>query len=489
MSASTILRLFAQFLVLPILSRFLGPSEFGLVSIAMPFVLFAQIISDAGIGQSLVRSDGKDRTVWSTMFWVLLALGCGMGVALVAIAPVVADIYHEPRLRPIIMTLALVPVAQACNAVPAAALQRERRFMTLAGAEMTGTICGAVVAVLAAMHGFGAWALIGQQVTLWTGKLVLTFLFTSFRPAFIFIPARIKDHRSFSVNVTSFNVINFFARSLDPLVIGKVLGTAPLGTYTIAYQFMRLPSMIVTGPLQSVLYAQLALMKENKRALRETLLLATRLVSIMVFPAMGLVAAANEPVFSLLLSPRWAAAGWLFMLFAPVGAMQAVTGLNGCVLMATGRTEIQIRLTIEFTVIWVVTLLATVWFGVGWVAALYNISWFLYFPRFSKKFLDTVDCSRRTYLGAMMVPLAMTALGIGVYEAIARSMALPAWMLCVLAFILLLATMAASLLWQKRTLTTEAAALKLWTQPAVPVTPKPEAAPQADLAVDRLPQR
>src|ERR1700761_750794 len=110
MSASTVLRLFAQFLVLPVLSRFLGPSEFGLVSIAMPFVLFAQIISDAGIGQSLVRSDGKDRTVWSTMFWVLAALGCVMALALVGIAPIVAAIYHEPRLKPIIMTLALVPL-------------------------------------------------------------------------------------------------------------------------------------------------------------------------------------------------------------------------------------------------------------------------------------------------------------------------------------------------------------------------------------------
>ena len=78
MSSVNLLRLLAQFLVVPALARFLSPTDYGMVGLAMPFTIFAMIIADAGVGLSLVRTPVAKR-VWSTCFWLSAILGFGSG--------------------------------------------------------------------------------------------------------------------------------------------------------------------------------------------------------------------------------------------------------------------------------------------------------------------------------------------------------------------------------------------------------------------------
>ena len=56
------------------------------------------------------------------------------------------------------------------------------------------------------------------------------------------------------------NIVGFMTRSADNLIIGKALSAASVGIYSMAFQFARIPMMLVTGPLQFVLYGQLALL-------------------------------------------------------------------------------------------------------------------------------------------------------------------------------------------------------------------------------------
>ena len=66
------------------------------------------MIADAGIGMSLVRTPASESNVWSTCFWLSLLLGAVLAISMVALAPVFATLFDEPRLGPIVMALALV---------------------------------------------------------------------------------------------------------------------------------------------------------------------------------------------------------------------------------------------------------------------------------------------------------------------------------------------------------------------------------------------
>ena len=452
MSSVNVLRLVAQFFALPILSRILSPKDYGLVAIAMPFVTFAMVLADSGVGMSLVRTSANERGIWSTSFWLSVFLGLVLALIMAACAPLVAHIFEEPRLTSIIVTLAFVVLAQSICTIPGASLQQHHRFKLIAGIEVVSVSCGIGLAVFVALHGGGAWALVGQQVGFFASRLTLTLSFSPFRPLMLVNWRGLREHLIFGRNVLGVNILGFFARSLDNLIIGKILGAAPVGIYAMAFQFVRLPFMLVTGPLQYVLYAQLAAIKGDGEAVRRMFLFLTRALAILVFPAMCMVGVAHGPFFRLLLSQKWASSSTLFMLVAPVGALQAITALGGTVIMALGRTDIQLRTTIEFGILWVIALLTGAHFGLNAIAIAYDCAVLLYFPRSISFTLPLVRCCIPAYLGVIATPVLITAGTVSVFWLITREVPLNDWRQLGLAALLGGAAVVASALLQLRPL-------------------------------------
>ena len=162
-----------------------------------------------------------------------------------------------------VTALALVVFAQALLTVPGAVLQQNRRFRLIAKIEMASVMVGIGTAVILAVQGGGAWRLIGQQLAFFAVRLTLTWSYAPYRPQMTLAWHGVKEHLTFSGHVLSVNIVGFFTRSVDNLVIGKVLGEAAVGVYSMTFQFVRLPMMIVTGPLLSVLYPHLLIAAQS----------------------------------------------------------------------------------------------------------------------------------------------------------------------------------------------------------------------------------
>ncbi len=407
-STVNIFRLLAQFIAVPILSRLLSPSDYGLVAMAMPFLLFAMVIADAGIGVSLVRTPLTERREWSTCFWLSVMLGAALAAIMMALAPLFAMMFDEPRLTPIVMALALVVFIQSVCAIQGAAMQQQQQFRLSAASETVAVAVSIITAVVVAKLGGGAWALVFQQLSSYMVRVVLTLWFSPFRPQMVFDLSSVRGHIAFGKDVLGVNILGFIGRSIDNLVIGKVLSAAAVGVYSMAFQFARLPSMLVSGPLQYVFYAKLARVKENNKAIRHTFLLLTRVLAIVVFPAMGLVGVAYHSVFTVMLSAKWAPAGRIFMLVAAICALQAVAALWGTIRMLLGRTDWQLRVTVESSILWLVTLFATVRFGLDWLAIAYSIVNLLYMPRGLMLVLPLINCSYSEYIRVLLGPAFAT---------------------------------------------------------------------------------
>jgi polysaccharide transporter, PST family len=413
MAFVNVFRLLAQFIAVPVLSRILSPSDYGVVAMAMPFVLFAMMIADSGIGMSLVRTPPSEWHMWSTCFWLSIMLGTGLAATMLALAPLFSHAFAEPRLGPIVMALALVVFVQSIGSIPGAALQQELKFKIMAGIEITAVVVSITVAVVVALHGGGAWALVLQQLSSYTVRVALTLWCSPFRPQRIFDPRSVSEHLTFGRDILSVNMIGFFTRSMDNLVIGKVLLAAAVGVYSMAFQFARLPMMLVSGPLQYVFYSRLSLVKDDQRAIRRTFLVLTRILATLIFPTMGMIAAAWHPVFTLLLSAKWGASGRIFMIVATATSLQAVTAICGTIRMVLGRTDYQLRITLEAGAIWLVTLLTTVGFGLDWLAFASSALAVLYTPRMLTMTLPLIDCRTGEYMRAFMVPALATLACIG----------------------------------------------------------------------------
>ena len=216
------------------------------------------------------------------------------------------------------------------------------------------------------------------------------------------------EHLTFGRDVLAVNLISFLTRSIDNLVIGKVLGSRSGGAYSMAFQFARLPGMLVSGPLQFVFYSKMARVKEDKAALRSTFLVLTRILATVIFPTMGMIAVAYHPAFTLLLSDKWASSGKIFMLVASGMSVQAVMGICGTIRMVLGRTDVLLRTTVELGILWITTMLIMIWFGLDWLAFSYSLVSALYAPRILMLALPLIDCPASTYARAITVPVMIT---------------------------------------------------------------------------------
>jgi PST family polysaccharide transporter len=418
LSAARAIQLALSFLALPLLARLLGPADFGLVALAMSFVLFTMTLSDAGIGLSLVRTPPHDIAAWSSAFWMISAISAGLSLFLLAIAWPAAQLFNQPHLAVLVAALAPLPLIQGMLSPPLADLQQREKFQQLALAEISGALSGVAMAIWIALAGGGAWALVGQQLAYWGVKAAVVICTTRFRPRFILEFSGLRQHVLFGRDTAGWSLINFFARQIDPLVIAKLIGTAALGLYAMAYRLMTLPGHLVSGPIQSTVYTRMVALREDIPGLRRLLLIASRGIASFVFPPMALLCVASTPFIQVFLSDRWLPAAIILSIFAPVGALQAVTGLNGALLMAVGRTDLRLKLTYEFTLIWVVAAPLLALQSLLAVAIGYAALYALYAPRLLQLFLRPIGTSIRTYLGALSIPFSVSCALIAAYIAV-----------------------------------------------------------------------
>lgn len=411
LSAARAAQAAATFLALPLLARLLGPEEFGLVALAMSFVLFTLALSDAGLGHSLVRTPPERKDEWSSAFWMIALLSGALSLLLLVVAWPAALVFDEPRLAPLVIALAPLPLLQGMAAPAIADLLQREKFSQLAFAEVLGAASGVAAAVAVALAGGGAWALVAQQLAFWFAKAGVLACTTRFRPRPVLQLSLLDPHIRFGRDTAGWSLINFLARQVDPLVIAKVIGTAALGLYSMAYRLMSLPAYLVSGPVQNALYARMVAMREDKPALRSLVLISSRALAVFVFPPMAVLCVASGAFIEVFLSERWLPAAVLFTVLAPIGALQAITGLNGPLLMATGRTDLRLRLTWEFTALWVIAVPFLALWGLTAVTIGFAVIYLLYLPRLLHLFLKPVEGKIADYLRAISIPL-LAAVGL-----------------------------------------------------------------------------
>lgn len=408
LSAARIFQLAASFAAVPVLTRMLPPSEFGVVALALAVTSFMLYLGDAGLAKSLVRTDAKDQNTWSSVYWATLLFTGLLSLILLVLAWPTAWFFNEPRLVAMMAALAVLPLAQGAMAAPTAELTKNEKFVTLAASELISAIVGVVIALVMAFKGFGAWALVMQNVALWVVKGAILVGASKFKPRFVLTFDRMDEHLIFARDTLLFAITSFFSRQTDSLVVGKLLGTAALGLYSIAFRIMSLPAYLVGGAVQSALFPKFVHLRDDLPRLRQVVLTSTTAQAAFVFPGMAATAIASHAFFDLLLSPRWGSAAIIFALMAPGGAIQTVTNMNGVLLQAIGRTGARLRLTIEYALIWVIAAPLLSLISLQAVALGFSVLCLAYTPRLLSIYLTPIGCTMREYAKALMWPTLLS---------------------------------------------------------------------------------
>jgi PST family polysaccharide transporter len=413
LSAARVFQLGASFLTVPFMARLLSPADFGLVAIAMAVVALTLAVSDAGLSRSLIRTDNIESDAWSTAHWLIVAATALLSLLLALGSWPAALFFETPALLPVMLALAIIPLMQGFLELPIAALIKRENFMPLAIADFAAALGGAAAAIGFGLAGFGAWALVAQNIVNVAIRAPVILFAANYKPRWVFNLAALGEHVKFARDTMGYAIIHSLSRQVDPFVIGKALGTAPLGLYSVAFRIMNLPAGVVATPVQTALYPRLAYLRDKPDELRALVLAATIGQAALVFPPMAAAAAASTAVFEILLSYRWGEAGLVFSALAIAGMVQVITNFNSSLLQALGNTGTRLRLTFEFTLLWAIAAVISAQFGLIAVAASFSAVSLLYLPRSLAVLLKRIQCSLLDYFkvlaGPVLAALAIVA--------------------------------------------------------------------------------
>ncbi len=341
--SAQIIRQGLQFFISMILARLLSPREFGHLAMVTVLTNFAALFSDFGLGVALVQKLDANEDHFNAVFWVNIGIGVTLTSLFTGLAPFLARFYHEPALLAITISVSFLFTFSAFGLVQKSLLQRTMNFKAIAISELVSTFFAGAVAVSLAFSGLGVMSLIGQLYAFSLSNIVMLWIFSPWRPRFLFKIAAVRDLLHFSLNLLGFSAINYWSRNLDAMLIGRSLGSALLGVYTRAYHLMLLPVTQIVGVVSQVMIPALSSIQKDKRHVGRVYIDAVRSVAFLTFPLMLCLFVAAEPFILVVYGEKWREVVPVFRILCLLGMVQSITSTVGWIFQTQGRTDIQFR--------------------------------------------------------------------------------------------------------------------------------------------------
>ncbi len=349
-----------------VLARLIVPAEFGRYAIALIAQEVAYLIVAAGLGAALVQRKTLDREHWQAG----MALGLLAGLALTALTLLAAGAIVAPvfgaRTAVLVRLMAPLCLISALSTVPMARLRRRLAFRRLSEIEVLSTLVRVIACIGLALIGLSGEALV---LGVLAGSLVSALVaWVSAPPPWPRLarkPARELLSYGLPVSLASISWVGF--SNIDYAIIGARLGALQTGyyfrAYTLAVEYQSKVAVVMAQVGFPVL-ARTHDAAELTRLYRQMV----RLLTILLFPLLALLAIGAPVLVPFLFGARWAPAVVPVQILALGGASTLVIDAVGTVLMATGRPRALLGYGIAHFAVYGLTVLLVVRFGIVAVA-------------------------------------------------------------------------------------------------------------------------
>ncbi|MGV6814803.1 MAG: oligosaccharide flippase family protein [Phycisphaerales bacterium] len=148
-----------------VLTRLLFPEAFGLMALAQVFMQGLNMLSDIGVGPSIVQNKrGDDPDFLSTAWTMQIIRGSVLFLIMVAISYPVSRVYHEPLLFPILIWIGLMAWIKGFRSIGLATANRKMALGKITMIEFSTQVLGMIVMIVWAWLSPTVWALVGGGV-------------------------------------------------------------------------------------------------------------------------------------------------------------------------------------------------------------------------------------------------------------------------------------------------------------------------------------
>ena len=357
-----------------LLARLLSKDDFGVVGFAVTTIGFLDVMSDLGVVPALIyHPEDEDTSV--TAFWLGLMIGILLFFITWVAAPLVGLFFQDPRAIPVTRVLALSYPINALGATHQAILQKKLAFGRIFIPDLAQSFVKGLGSIVLAFLGIGAWSLIGGQLGGMVTGAIVVWLIARWKPTFTFKPAIARSLLKYGIKIVGVDLLGIILINLDYLLVGRYMGAASLGVYTLAFRMPDLVILQFARILSGVIFPIYTRMRDVPGSLAKGFTMTTRYVSLVTVPlGLGLAILA-EPFVTSVFSEKWIEAIPVVRAIAIYAMFLSLSYNAGSVYKAEGRPQVLtwlalVRLAVLFPALYWATTTANSIVAVGWAQAL-----------------------------------------------------------------------------------------------------------------------
>lgn len=326
-----------------ILARILQPEDFGLVAMASITIGLVETFLAFGVDMVLIQNPDARREDFDTAWTLRILQGSVAAVVVLAGSPLAVRYFDDPRLLPILWSLAAGLVIGSLSNIGTVMFRKELQFDREFRFEVMKKVISFGVTIAAAVILRNHWALVIGMVTSSVSATVLSYLVHPYRPRVSLVAfSRIW---SFSQWILVTNVGYYFETRSDELIVGGQLGARQMGLYSIGSEIAQLPTTEIAAPVARAIipgFAQLQNEKERLRAAYANLFGAILFVAVPSGLGLALIA---DQLVPLALGEQWVDAIPLVKVLAVLGVIRITYGNAMNLMMAVGQVRAVALLT------------------------------------------------------------------------------------------------------------------------------------------------
>lgn len=316
------------------LAFWVDPEIHGFFALATMAAGLSGVLGSMGIGEMVVKDQSDDFAAKLPAYWFLtvvvsfvlfvIALLVAWGLALLY-----AEEYDAQRLLLYGSLMSLIaplgPIRTMMESVQARAMD----FKRIGIVSVISFALGTIPALLLGALGHGYWAL-GMKFLLphvlyvplgwWLYRQPITLKYDS---------NVFHGIKRFSGYLTLNNLVNYFVRNVDYLIIGKFFPAAVLGQYAIAYKILLFPMKNVTSRIVQVGTPLLAKMNHSGKDFKRKYFLMVQSIAVVVLPIMLLLFLVSKPLVGITFNDGYELLPLMISYLALLGAVQALVSPVG----------------------------------------------------------------------------------------------------------------------------------------------------------------
>lgn len=313
------------FIKILVLARILSPNEFGLFGIAMLFLSLLEIISETGVNIFLIQ-EGDDIDSFVDTAWIVsIVRGILIALVLFLLSPVISHFFNSPQSLKIMYLISVAPLIRGFINPAVVKFQKNLlfskefiyRFLIFA---VDGTF-----AVTFALLTHSAVSLVYGLIAGAVFEVIVSHLISRPRPRFHFEGEKFKLVVSRGKWVTAAGFFNYLFENIDDGVVARIMDTASLGIYQMAYKISSLPMTEVSDVIQKVTFPVYSKISEDKQRLKMAFLKSFWGTFVLVLPFSVVLLLFPESLVKIILGERWLGAVGVIKILAFFGIIRALT--------------------------------------------------------------------------------------------------------------------------------------------------------------------